>query len=65
MHKQHSGDCPVQHKPYTITINYVEDSTFEGKEKSSRGTCRCEYVAVGNKYTVPRCPIWEKAPEHI
>lgn len=63
MRKQVAGICPVLKKKCTITINYLDASTFEGK-CHVKGLFNCPY-ADDIDCNEDKCPIYEKAPENI
>lgn len=65
MQKQINGKCPTQNSNYTISITYVDSSTFE-RRSFEKGTFECQYNIFGDKCPIShQCPLYESAPEHL
>ena len=64
MQKVVSGVCPVQNKEYSVSVNYIDASTFN-KTEYIKGRTHCDYVRFGGECTFSECPIAKLAPEQI
>lgn len=64
MIKKFYGVCPTQNKQYCVLVNYVDCSTFEGKQYT-KGRTTCDYVRYGGTCKYSRCPISADAPEKL
>lgn len=63
MQKVVKGICPVLNGMVSISVNYLDASTFEG-ECHVKGLYHCPY-ADDIDCNADKCPIYENAPENI
>lgn len=65
MQKTIHGHCPAQNKEYSISVDYIDASTFCEK-CYEKGTFRCEYNIYGDKCSISsECPIYVSAPTEL
>lgn len=65
MKKSISGFCPTQNKEYSITIDYVDASSY-CETCYEKGTFKCDYNIYGDKCSISSsCPLYSSAPREI
>lgn len=64
MLKRFYGVCPTQEKQYSVLVNYIDSSTFEGKQYT-KGRTTCDYIKYGGECKFFQCPIANTAPEKL
>lgn len=62
MEKSFSGTCPVHGKEYSVSVDYIDASTTDGKEYV-KGLGHCDYNKFGDKCDSSKCPILNNAPQ--
>jgi hypothetical protein len=59
------GYCPTLDKHYSISVEYVDASSFEDPSLFIQGLATCEYHARFKCPIARDCPIRTKAPKEI
>lgn len=62
--KTFSGFCPTQNKQYTISVDYMDFSTLDGRVHKKH-LATCDFVKRGEKCEISKCPIIKSAPDRI
>lgn len=59
-----NGFCPIHNENCSISINYIDASTYEGPEYSKGTIASCPYIKNEKPCNI-QCPIWSKALQTV